>query len=299
MQIAFLGLGKMGSALAHLLLDGGYPLTVWNRTATAAQPFADAGAQVATTAPAAVRQTSVVLSMLSDDAATAALVFGNDSQPGILEAMEKGAIHVSLSTISVQLSRRLAEAHAQNQQHFVAAPVFGRPHIAAQGKLWIAAAGAPPAIERVRPVLDRISRGVTIVSEEPWRAHALKLGGNFLIASMIQSLSEAFVFAESQGIDPAVFLETVNSALFQSAFYAQYGQTILHPPSSPGATVALGGKDLGLFREAAKDTERQLPLADYIAEQLKRAADSGLADEDWAVGQYRMAQARATEARKG
>ena len=162
-----------------------------------------------------------------------------------------GPVHVSLSTISVRLSRLLGEAHQQQQQHFVAAPVFGRPSIAEQGKLWIAVGGKTAAVERVRPLLEAASRGMTVVSDEPWRAHALKLGGNFMIAAMIQAMSEAFVFAESQGIAPDLFLETVNSALFQSAYYTRYSQTILHPPPVPGSTVAMGNKDIALFREAA------------------------------------------------
>jgi 3-hydroxyisobutyrate dehydrogenase-like beta-hydroxyacid dehydrogenase len=290
MRIALLGLGKMGTPLAHLLQKNGYELTVWNRTAAATQPLGEAGAHVAATPAEAAQQAPILFTMLGDDAATTAVTFGTPNHPGILDAMPPDAIHVSLSTLSVALSRRLGEAHHEKQQHFVAAPVFGRPHVAAQGKLWITAAGATPAMERVRPILESISRGITIVGQEPWRAHALKLGGNFTIAAMIQTLSEAFVFAEAQGIDPALFLETVNTALFQSAFYTQYGQTMLNPPPTPGATVQLGIKDVGLFREAAQQTALRLPLADYIAQQLESAGDTGMSEEDWAVGQYRITQ---------
>jgi 3-hydroxyisobutyrate dehydrogenase-like beta-hydroxyacid dehydrogenase len=295
MRIALLGLGKMGTPVARLLQKSGHQLTVWNRTPQAAVPLADAGAHVAATAEEAVSGTPVVLTMLSNDAATTSVVFGADHAPGILGAMEVDAVHVSLSTISVKLSRLLTESHQQKQQHFVAAPVFGRPPIAEQGKLWIAVAGSVPAIKRVRPLLEAISRGLTIVSDEPCRAHALKLGGNFMIACMIQAMSEASVFAESQGIAPNLFLETVNSALFQSAFYAQYSQTILNPPAVPGSTIALGSKDIGLFRDAAADAQRRLPLADYIAQQLHRAEEAGLNNEEWSVGQYRMAQSIAEQ----
>jgi 3-hydroxyisobutyrate dehydrogenase-like beta-hydroxyacid dehydrogenase len=293
MRIALLGLGKMGTPVARLLQKNGHQLTVWNRTAAAAQPLAEAGARVVSTPSEAVTGMPVVFTMLSDDAATTSVVLGSKREPGILSAMELDAVHVSLSTISVKLSQRLTESHHQHQQHFVAAPVFGRPNVAEQGKLWIATAGASVAVERVRPLLEGLSRGLTVVSDEPWRAHALKLGGNFMITAMIQTLSEAFVFAESQGIAPALFLETVNSALFQSAFYAQYSQTMLNPPPVPGATVALGSKDTGLFREAAAAAHRHLPLADYLASQLHRAEEAGMKDEDWAVGQYRITQSMA------
>jgi 3-hydroxyisobutyrate dehydrogenase-like beta-hydroxyacid dehydrogenase len=109
---------------------------------------------------------------------------------------------------------------------------------------------------------------------------------------MIHSLSEAFVYSEGQGIAPGVFLETVNSALFQSPFYAAYGQVMLHPPERPGATMELGAKDLALLREAAANSGNRLSLADELAEVFAQAQQSGLGGEDWAVGQYRMAQRR-------
>jgi 3-hydroxyisobutyrate dehydrogenase-like beta-hydroxyacid dehydrogenase len=290
MRMALLGLGKMGTPVARLLQKNGHQLTVWNRTAAAPKLLAEAGAQIAGTPAEAVKGVPVVFTVLSDDAATTSVVFGTEGNLGILEAMEVDAVHVSLSTISVKLSRLLEQSHHQRNQHFVAAPVFGRPPIAEQGKLWIAVAGVNLAVERVRPLLEAVSRGITVISDEPWRAHALKLGGNFMIAGMIQAMSEAFVFAASQGISPELFLETVNSALFQSAFYAQYSQTMLNPPQVPGSNVALGSKDMALLREAAASAHQHLPLADYIAQQLHCAEEAGMKDQEWAVGQYRMAQ---------
>jgi 3-hydroxyisobutyrate dehydrogenase-like beta-hydroxyacid dehydrogenase len=128
------------------------------------------------------------------------------------------------------------------------------------------------------------------VGDEPREAHAVKLGGNFLISAMIHSLSEAFVYAAGQGIDPATFLETVNSALFQSPFYAAYGKVMLHPPEHPGATIELGEKDLRLLREAAAGGGTSLVLADSLAGVFARAKAAGLSQEDWAVGLYRMSQ---------
>jgi 3-hydroxyisobutyrate dehydrogenase-like beta-hydroxyacid dehydrogenase len=109
---------------------------------------------------------------------------------------------------------------------------------------------------------------------------------------MIHSLGEAFVYAAGQGIEPEIFLETVNSALFQSPFYAAYGNVMLHPPEQPGATIELGAKDLGLLREAAASRHTGLSLADSLAEVFAQAREAGLGGEDWAVGQYRMAQKR-------
>jgi 3-hydroxyisobutyrate dehydrogenase-like beta-hydroxyacid dehydrogenase len=233
--------------------------------------------------------------MLTDDAATDAVLFGKHSgvQPGFIDALKPGAIHVTLSTISTSLARRITAAHQERGQHHIAAPVFGRPAVAEAGRLWIVAAGEDAPLAEVRPLLEAISRGLTIVSREPWQAHALKLGGNLMITSMIQTLSEAFVFAESQGIDPALFHQAVNSALFQSPLYESYSKTILNPPEHPGATVSIGMKDTRLAREAAAEAGIRLHLADYFADVLDRAKKAGFADKDWAVGQYRIAQSDA------
>lgn len=284
-RIAFLGLGKMGLPVAKRLSQAGHDLTAWNRTPRPPQDLD--GLPTASNAGDAVQGCEIIFTMLNDDEAVSEVVLGDG---GIARAMAFGATHVSLSTISVALSERLTAEHRSRGQHFVAAPVFGRPNVAAEGKLWIALAGEDAAIEIVRPLLGSISRGYTIVGSEPKQAHALKLGGNFMITAMVQALSEAFVFAEAQGFDPHVFLETVNSALFQSPFYAAYGKVMLQPPEHPGATVALGIKDTRLLRESARAVETRLPLADHLAGMLRVAAESGMLREDWAVGQYRTAQ---------
>ena len=167
-------------------------------------------------------------------------------------------------------AERAAHAeHARRGHEFIAAPVFGRPNVAEEGRLWIVAAGAEPAVAKARPLLETFSRGISVVGTEPRQAHALKLGGNFLISAMIYSLSESFVYAAGQGIDPAIFLETVNSALFQSPFYAAYANVMLHPPEHPGATIELGEKDLRLLREAAAASGTQpRVLADSLAGRL-------------------------------
>jgi 3-hydroxyisobutyrate dehydrogenase-like beta-hydroxyacid dehydrogenase len=294
MKIAFLGLGKMGFPMARRLLDSGHTLTVWNRTPERAQPLVAAGAALAATPAQAAESADAVLTMLFDDAANEEVLFGAEGDPsaGVLDALQPGALHIALSTISVALSERIAAEHARRGQLFVAAPVFGRPNVAEEGRLWIVAAGADVAIASARPLLEPLSRGISVIGPEPQQAHALKLGGNFLISAMIHSLSESFVYAAGQGIDPEVFLETVNNALFQSPFYAAYGKVMLHPPLQPGATIDLGAKDLRLLREAATARQTKLSLADNLAEIFAEAQQLGLANEDWAVGQYRMAQKR-------
>ena len=296
MRIGFLGLGKMGLAMAKRLMDARHELTVWNRTREKTDALAAEGAQVAATPADVARASDVVMTMLFDDAAHEDVLYGSKEMPvnGLLGALRPGALHISLSTISVALSERLTEEHARRGQAFVAAPVFGRPNVAEQGKLWIVMAGAEDAVVRARPLLEALSRGISVVGTEPRQAHALKLGGNFLISAMIHSLGESFVFAASQGIEPEVFLESVNSALFQSPFYAAYGKIMLHPPEHAGASMDLGAKDLRLLREAAQSRGARLTLAEELADVFAQARQQGLGDEDWAVGQYRMAQQRST-----
>jgi len=291
MNIGFVGLGKMGTPMARLLLAAGHRVTVWNRTRARAEALAAEGALIADTPALAAQAGEAVLTMLFDDAAHQEVLFGPD---GLLDALPPGALHISMSTISVALSERLTAEHARRGQCFVAAPVFGRPNVAEQGKLWIVAAGPADAVAKARPMLEPLSRGISVVGPEPRQAHAVKLGGNFLISAMIHSLGESFVYAAAQGIEPDIFLETVNSALFQSPFYSAYAQVMLHPPQQPGATMALGEKDLHLLQEAAASRHVRLSLADNLAEIFTQARQDGLDGEDWAAGQYRMAQRRGT-----
>ena len=294
MKIAFLGLGKMGVPMARRLVESGIELTVWNRTPERAQELAKAGTVPAPTLVDAVKDSDVVFTMLFDDAANEEVLFGLpvNASAGVLDHLKPGALHIALSTISVALSERLTVEHARRGQQYLAAPVFGRPNVAEEGRLWIVLAGSDDAITLARPFLEPLSRGISVIGAEPAQAHALKLGGNFLISAMIHSLSESFVYAAGQGIDPGVFLETVNSALFQSPFYAAYGKVMLHPPEHPGATIDLGAKDLRLLQEATESRGTALSLANNLAEIFADAQKAGLSGEDWAVGQYRMAQQR-------
>lgn len=289
MRIGFLGLGKMGTPMALRLIAAGHELSVWNRTEGRTKPLVREGAIVAATPAEAELGADAVITMLFDDGANEEVLFGPN---GLMDAMSSGALHISCSTISVALSDRLAAEHARRGIDYVAAPVFGRPNIAEAGKLWIVMAGAESAILRARPALEPLSRGISVVGTRPSQAHALKLGGNFLISAMIHSLGEAFVYAAAQGIDPEGFFEAVNNALFQSPFYAAYANVMLHPPEHPGATMDLGNKDLRLLLEAAAAAGVRLSLAEDLARVFEQARQIGMGNEDWAAGQYKMAQRR-------
>lgn len=287
MRIGFLGLGKMGAPMARHLIAAGHELRVWNRTEGKTEPLLREGAIAAATPAEAELGADAVITMLFDDAANEEVLFGAN---GLMDALSPGALHISCSTISVALSERLTAEHARRGHQFVAAPVFGRPNIAEEGRLWIVAAGMEQSIAKARPLLEAFSRGISVVGSEPRQSHAVKLGGNFMISAMVYSLSDAFVYAAGQGIDPAIFIEAVNSALFQSPFYAAYANVMLHPPEHPGATIALGEKDLRLLREAAAASGTHSSLADSLAEVFARARAAGLNHADWAGGMYRVSQ---------
>jgi 3-hydroxyisobutyrate dehydrogenase-like beta-hydroxyacid dehydrogenase len=295
MKVGFLGLGKMGTPIARRLHAAGHEVTVWNRSRDRAEALLAEGVKVASTPAEAAQGNEIVLTMLFDDAAHQEVLYGAE---GLLGALKPGMTHISLSTISVAFSERLTADHARIGVDFIAAPVFGRPNVAEEGRLWIVVGGADAAVRHSRALLSAFSRGISVVGKEPRQAHAVKLGGNFLISAMIHSLGEGFVYASGQGVEPEVFFETVNSALFQSPYYAAYAKVMLHPPEQPAATIEMGAKDLRLLREAAESRHTRLSLADQLWEVFTEAQQVGLGSEDWAVGQYKMAQRRGRESRK-
>lgn len=245
---------------------------------------------MARSAADAVTNCEVVFTLLLNDAALEDVLF----EGGVLDAMPKGAIHVSVSTISVTLAKRLTVEHANRGQRHVGAPVFGRPNVAAEGKLWVVAGGAKDALEKVRPLLKIYSRGMTVVSEEPWRAHAMKLAGNFSVAAMVATLSEAMTVAESMEVSPELFVEMANSATFRSPLYEMYGKTLTDPPEEIGASMELGEKDIRLFREAAAANGVKTPLADLMESNFDTALEAGMKDDDWATGYYELVRQRST-----
>ena len=289
MRIGFLGLGNMGTPMALRLVAAGHELLVWNRSEGRTKPLIYEGAVAAGTPAEAELGADAVITMLSDDEAYEQVVFGSN---GLAEALSPGGLHISCSTISIALGERLTVEYASRGVDFVGAPVFGGPRVAEEGGLWVVAAGADRAVDRARPLLEAMSREITVVGKEPRQAYAVKLGGNFLVSAMIHSLSEVFVFADRQGVEPETFFEAVNDALFQSPCYAAYAKKMLHPPDDNAGTMEPGPKDLRLLRAAAASRGTRLDLADQMAEIFAEARRVGLAGEDWAVGQYRMAQRR-------
>lgn len=281
MKVGFIGLGNMGSGMARNLIKAGHTVTVFNRTRSRAEALREAGAAVADSPARAAAGAEAVITMLADDQAIEDVVFG---QGKLLEGLPAGAIHISASTISVALSRRLTAAHQEKKQHYVAAPVFGRPEAAAAAKLFVVAAADPKQIERCRPLFDAMGQKTFIAGEEPAMANVVKLAGNFLITTMIEGLAEAFAFARKSKVDAGQLLEILTGSLFPAPIYKNYGAMIAADKFEPvGFKLRLGAKDNRLMLAAAEEAAVPMPMASLVRDQFLAAVAQGMADADWAA----------------
>jgi 3-hydroxyisobutyrate dehydrogenase-like beta-hydroxyacid dehydrogenase len=284
MHIGWIGLGNMGSVMARRVLDAGHALTVYNRTRAKAQHLLEAGARFAET-PADAARAELVVTMLSDDHALSDVL----ETGGALAAMQPGTIHVSMSTISHALAQQLAIAHAERDLGFVGAPVFGRPDAAAQGKLFILAAGAASALARCEPLFQVLSQKVLPLGEQAAAAHLTKVLGNFMLISSVELLAEALAVAHGAGVDPEQLLGALTGSVFSAPFYANYGRLIAEQKfDGPAAfSLALAKKDLGLAESAAASAGAPLPVAAAVRGKIERLiTDGGEGLDLSALGQW-------------
>jgi 3-hydroxyisobutyrate dehydrogenase-like beta-hydroxyacid dehydrogenase len=282
MKVGFVGLGQMGSGMAANLVRAGHRVTVWNRTASRTESLARQGAIVAP-AIAAACLGDVVFTMLANDDALEETVFG---EGGILASMPARALHISSSTISPALADRLAAAHAEAGQRFICAPVFGRPDAAAAGKLFVIAAGPVEDVRLAAPLFEVIGQRTFEVSQTPSLANLVKLSGNFLIASVLESLGEAFALVGKAGVDSHQYLEILTSTLFNAPVYKTYGTLMADRKFTPaGFAVPLGQKDIRLTLAAAEALNVPMPVASLLRDRFLALTAAGGSDLDWsAVG---------------
>jgi len=269
MKIAFLGLGMMGSGIAGNLLRAGHQLTVWNRTPEKAEALAAAGATLAATPREAAEGADIAFTMVADDSALMGVLEGTD---GLLAGLPAGAIHVSQSTISVAAADRVAALHAGHDQHFVSAPVFGRPAVAEAGQLWIVTAGPAAALATCAPVFDTIGRAVFPVDDTASAANLVKLCGNFMILATAEAMGEAMSLAERGGVSRTALLEVLQGTLFDAPVYKIYGPLVAEKRWRPaGFSAPLGLKDMRLAGEAADTVGATLPILQIIKDHLSQA----------------------------
>lgn len=280
MKVGFIGLGQMGTGMAGNLLKAGHAVTVYNRSTARAEALATQGAVVALR-PGDACDADVVITMLADDAAVADIAF---AEQGLVASLRPGAIHVSMSTISVALSGRLTQAHADANQLFMSCPVFGRPDAAAAGKLAILIGGPTDAAKRIEPLLAAMGQITLPVSARPSDANLVKISGNFLIASLLESLGEAVALVRKAGIPPQTFIDVLTSTVFNAPVYKTYGGLIASSKFSPaGFAAPLGYKDVGLALEAAQDLRVPMPIASLVRDRLLRLLAEGGESLDWSA----------------
>jgi 3-hydroxyisobutyrate dehydrogenase-like beta-hydroxyacid dehydrogenase len=268
----------MGTGMARNLLRAGHSLAVYNRTREKAQALAGEGARVASSPADAARDAEVVMTMVADDLALEQIVFGAD---GIASALRPGCTHLSHSTISTAMARRLTGEHAARSQGYLSAPVFGRPEAAESKNLVVVVAGPGELAERYRPLFEAVGRQTFVVGAEPWQANVAKVCGNFMIASVIEAFGEAYATLRKAGVAPQSFLEIMN-ALLGSPVITNYGRIIAQEQFEPaGFALHLGLKDVRLVLAAAEECAAPMPLASLLHDHLLSGVAQGQGDLDW------------------
>lgn len=291
MRIGFIGLGNMGSAMAGRLLEAGHAVTAWNRSPEPARRVAERGAKIASTAEEAFRG-DVVISMLSDDEVTRTVLVDS----GILARATPDAVHnhVNMATISAALGDELAERHRERGIGYVAAPVLGRPDIAAAGKVTVLAAGPRQAFDAVGPLLETLGQKVCRFGEQPSRANVVKLAVNFMLAAAIESMGEAAALAAAYGVEPRDLFELIGQSLFPGPVYQGYGRLIADGRAEPaGFKARLGLKDVRLALAAAEAVTTPMPVGSLIRDSMLEALARGEGDKEFGVVLGRSAMRRA------
>ena len=281
MKVGFIGLGNMGSAMARNLIRAGQALTVYNQTKSRAEEFRPLGATIASSPSEAASDAEALITMVANDDAVEDVMFESGK---VIDALPAGSVHVSMSTMSVALSHRLVAAHRKRKQHFIAAPVFGRPDAAAAAKLFITAAGHADQIARCQCLFDAMGQKTFIVGDEAPAANLVKVTANFLITTVIESLGEAFALIRKSGVDPEKFLEVLTGSLFAAPIFRTYGGMIAADNFEPvGFSMVLGMKDNRLVLSAAEDAAVPMPMASLIRDRMLTATAQGMGAADWAA----------------
>lgn len=279
-RIGFIGLGQMGSAIAKNLVESSFPITVYNRTPGRAEPFAEVGVPSARRPADAVSSGGIAITMVSDDRALEEIVESED----FLDRLGGRGVHISMSTVSPALSRRLALLHEKKGSSYVAAPVFGRPDAATARKLWICVSGPDAARERIRPILATVGQGAFEFGEDPGAANVVKLCGNFLIVAAMQAMGEAFALARKNGIAAEDVARVFGETLFSCPIYRNYGSAIAERRFTPaGFRLALGLKDVRLVLQSADESRAPMPTASLAHARLLAALARDRGDMDWSA----------------
>jgi 3-hydroxyisobutyrate dehydrogenase-like beta-hydroxyacid dehydrogenase len=272
--VGLIGLGNMGTAIAERLLNAGYPLVVNNRTAVKADALGALGAVVAATPEDLVGQVDVVFTSLANDASF------EEVAGRVITAARPGTVLVDMSTVSPDVSARIAALAEVASVRYLRAPVSGNPTVVRAGNLSFIVSGARETLDDVGPVIKAIGPTIHHVGEGE-QARIVKLAINLMIAVLAQVISEALVLGEAAGVSRAALLDVMASSAAGAPFVKYKTEALLRDDFSATFTTALMEKDIDLVLDAARDAGVELPLAREVKTHLRAAIDAGYADDDF------------------
>lgn len=276
--IGFIGLGSMGRPMANNLLAAGFDLRIYNRTPGKAVDLIASGARAVATPVEAVVPGGIVVTMVANDAALEAVTLGVE---GIASGLGSGGVHLSMSTVSPQLARRLADVHREHGSHYVAAPVLGRPAAAAAGKLFILLSGSTEAKERVASLLAVMGQATRDLGDDPTQGHVAKLAANFMILSLVEVYAEVLAFAEKNGIGRQDMARLFGDTILNAPLFHLYGELLARENyAPPGFRLALGLKDIELILATGALSRTPTPVADLVHNRLLTAVAKGRGELD-------------------
>jgi 3-hydroxyisobutyrate dehydrogenase-like beta-hydroxyacid dehydrogenase len=288
MEIGYVGLGGMGHAMASNLIGKGHALRVWNRSPGKAADLVAQGAMLVDHPGQAVASDGIVFTMVADDAALEQVVGGPD---GIAAKLGPGGIHVSMSTVSPETTRKLAALHAERGASFIAAPVVGRPTAAAAAMLFILVAGEAGARDKIMPLLETMGQRVLPLGDDPVAASIVKLSGNFMIMGVIEAMAEAATLCEKYGVERSAMMDVMTQSIFATPLYVNYGKLIAqHDYASPGFKLSLGFKDANLVMAAARKAHVPMPLASMMHDRFLSALAKDRGELDWTAAALNVSE---------
>lgn len=283
----------MGRGMARRILDGGHDLAVFDVVAAATTEFGAAGATVATSVGELCRDREVVITMLVEDAGVLDVAL---RPGGMRDSLPRGAIHMAMGTYGVATIRALEEAHTTAGQVLVAAPVLGRPDLAAAGQLGVVPGGPEEAVARCEPLLQLIGKRIFHAGPRPECATAIKLANNAVLGCAMVAMAEGFALVRKYGVMPQVFQDVMVEGLFASTAYKVYGQKMVDESyDQVGSPITVGLKDALLIAAAADLARVPMPSHDVYHQRLLGAVAHGDADRDQAVLAREQARASGLE----
>jgi hypothetical protein len=290
MKVGFIGLGRMGQAMARRVLDAGHDLAVYNRSPDKIKTLVAAGAKALGSIEQAARHGAAVFTMLADDAALADVV---EQKGGLLQSLPKGGIHICSGTHGVAIVRKLAAAHAERGQIMVSAPMLGRPEVVASGQAGVVIGGPAESLALCRPLFEAIGRRSFAAGADPAAAAAIKITNNFVLGCAIEAMGEGFSLVRKYGVLPQVFYDVMTDGLFNCSAYKVYGKIMVDESyAKVGQMAVLGLKDADLALAAGGAVGVPLPSGNVWRDRLVGAVAHGDGDKDWAV--MALEQARAS-----